>query len=186
MVGLLAEHAQIHKQDLRSISTMGYLGREISDNVSSIASPKRNDTFILDSSGEAISNAFVGFRQPSGFDHLILILNQQLNSLNWSSCCFWDCCWNSSHEKIYHKSTETLFSWSLNKNRRYGWYKCQVSASTRWQMPLTLQISIDKGTTQIVQAIISGVHIGGKPGEKGRLAIYFLVYWWIRGSICHV
>ena len=61
------------------------LSGEISNNISSVASPKGNDTFILNSSGKAVSNSRVWFRQPASLNYLILILNQELNSLNWCS-----------------------------------------------------------------------------------------------------
>lgn len=156
------------------------LGREISDDISSVASPKRQNTFILNSSSKAVGNSLVWLREPTRLDHLILILNQKLNSLNWSSCSLGNSSRNSSHKEIHHKSSYTFLCWGLHKYRRNRRHKCQASALTSCLKTLQSSINITS------QAIVPAVHIGGKPRNEVGLPLYFLENGWMLWSICHV
>lgn len=67
---------------------LAYLSGEITDDIGSVSSPQGPKPFILNCSLKTITNALVGFREPTSFKHLVLVLNQKLNTLNRSSSSF--------------------------------------------------------------------------------------------------
>ncbi|KAM0068479.1 hypothetical protein Hdeb2414_s0002g00073631 [Helianthus debilis subsp. tardiflorus] len=64
------------------------LSREVTDDVSGVASPQRHNSLILDCPTETITNTLVWLRKTTSLDHLILVLDQKLDTLNRSSSGF--------------------------------------------------------------------------------------------------
>lgn len=54
------------------------LGREVTNDVGSVASPERKETLITVSAREAVDDALVGSGETTLLDHLILVLDQEL------------------------------------------------------------------------------------------------------------
>jgi hypothetical protein len=61
------------------------LSREITKNVSPVSSPKSNETLISDGSLEAVNNTSVGGSETTSLEHLSLILDEELHSLDGGS-----------------------------------------------------------------------------------------------------
>jgi hypothetical protein len=63
---------------------------KVTDGIGCVPSPKRGDTLVLNRPAKAVSNALVRFREPAALQHLILVLDQKLDALDWSSGSFGD------------------------------------------------------------------------------------------------
>merc|ERR1719427_1803506 len=82
------------------------LGGEVSEHVSQISSPEGIDSLGLENSHGAVSHPLVGLVQPALLDHLILVLYEELDSLNWSSGSLGD---SSSHAGEHEVLSESQF-----------------------------------------------------------------------------
>jgi len=61
------------------------LGWEVSEDVGQVTSPEGDDTFGLEGSGGAVDDAGVWLVESALLDHLILVLDEELDSLDWCS-----------------------------------------------------------------------------------------------------
>jgi len=80
------------------------LSWEVSEDVGQVTSPEWNDTFGGQSSLAAIYDTGVWFIKSTLFDHLILILDEELNSLDWGGNGFG----NTSGDTREHKVLEEV------------------------------------------------------------------------------
>ena len=62
------------------------LGWEVSDDVGQVTSPEWGDTFFSQGTTGAVHNTIVWSVKTALFDHLILILDQKFDTLDWGSC----------------------------------------------------------------------------------------------------
>ena len=62
------------------------LGWEVSDDVGQVTSPEWGDTFFSQSTLGTIQNTIVWLVKTALLDHLILILDQKFDTLDWGSC----------------------------------------------------------------------------------------------------
>mmetsp|Transcript_53448 Transcript_53448/g.128715 ORF Transcript_53448/g.128715 Transcript_53448/m.128715 type:complete len:345 (+) Transcript_53448:125-1159(+) len=61
------------------------LGREVTDHVGGVATPQRADALVRGNAAEAVHHALVGLGQAALLDHLVLVLDQQLDALDGGS-----------------------------------------------------------------------------------------------------
>jgi hypothetical protein len=61
------------------------LGGEVTDDVGSVSSPEGLDTLIGNNATEAVGDALVGVGETAGLEHLILVLEKKLDTLNGGS-----------------------------------------------------------------------------------------------------
>lgn len=115
------------------------LGWEITNDISSVSSPQRSETFFLNGSAKAFTDTFVWFLQPTRLKHLILILDQKLHTFNGCSSCFWHSSRDTTHEKINSKPLKTFLSWGLNTDRWYFWHN---HGKFSWWLSWVLKCSI--------------------------------------------
>lgn len=110
-----------------------YLGGKVTNDISSISSPQGHHSFILSSSAETLSDSLVGFRQTPCFNHLVLVLNQQLHPLDRGGGCLGYGGRNSSHEEIDNEAAETFLCRSVDEERwRQRWSrKCHGAMEGR-------------------------------------------------------
>jgi hypothetical protein len=73
------------------------LGREVTDDVGSVTTPQRESTLIGDGALEAVTNTGVAGRETARLDHLILVLDQKLDTLNGSGGGLRDGGGNTTH-----------------------------------------------------------------------------------------
>lgn len=76
------------------------LGGEVTDHVGNVTTPQRTETFRLDGSGEAITNAAVRVRKTARLDHLILVLHEQFDTLDGRSSRLGDSSGDTAHHKV--------------------------------------------------------------------------------------
>merc|ERR1711899_11057 len=79
------------------------LGWEVSEDVGEVTSPEWSDTFGGQSSFAAIHNTIVWFVKSSLFDHFILVLDEELDSLDWSGDGFGDTGGDTREHKVLEK-----------------------------------------------------------------------------------
>jgi len=58
------------------------LGREVSDHVGGVSAPQRAHALVLDDASETVADALVGLRETTLLDHLVLVLDEQLDALD--------------------------------------------------------------------------------------------------------
>merc|ERR1719154_334045 len=80
------------------------LGGEISENISQVSSPEGVDSLGFEDPGGAVDDSSVGLVQAPLLDHLVLVLDQQLDSLNGSSGSLGDSSSNSSQHEVLSES----------------------------------------------------------------------------------
>jgi len=115
------------KSSIRSLTKIGFpdtrketenkntnLSREVTDDISSVTSPQCNNPLILHCSLETITNTLVGFRKPPTFNHLILVLNQKFNTLNWSSSSLRYGSRDTAHKEVNKKVPFLCRGWDKN------------------------------------------------------------------------
>jgi len=89
-----------HTLELILESKVQSLGREVTDNVSSVTSPERDSTLILHGTSETITDTLVRGSETTLLDHFILVLDQELDTLNRGSSGLGDSSGNTTHEEI--------------------------------------------------------------------------------------
>lgn len=82
------------------------LGREVTDDVGRVATPQREDTLIGGSAAEAVDNAVVLAVETTGLDHLILVLNEELDTLNGGGSSLGDGSGDTTHEEVGKEGLE--------------------------------------------------------------------------------
>merc|ERR1719445_3025803 len=80
------------------------LGWEVSEHISQVSSPEGIDSLSLEDSGAAVKNTSVGAVKTSLLDHLILVLDQELDSLNGGGSSLGDSSSNTSKHEVLNKS----------------------------------------------------------------------------------
>ena len=69
-----------------------------------MTSPEGVDSLSLEHSGGAVNDTSVRLVKTSLLDHLILVLDQELDSLNWSGSSLGDSSSNTSKHEVLSKS----------------------------------------------------------------------------------
>merc|ERR1719385_81702 len=80
------------------------LGREVSKHISQVSSPEEVDTLSPQDSLGAVNDALVWLVKSALLDHLILILDEELDSLNWGGSGLRDTSSNTSEHKVLNES----------------------------------------------------------------------------------
>merc|ERR1719284_1903648 len=80
------------------------LGWEVSEHIGQVSSPEGVDSLSLEHSGGAVNDTSVRLVKTSLLDHLILVLDQELDSLNWSGSSLGDSSSNTSKHEVLNKS----------------------------------------------------------------------------------
>jgi hypothetical protein len=109
--------------------SISHLSGEIPDNIRQISTPQGNKTLIFDGTREAFTNALVGFCKTTRFQHLILVLYEELDSFNWCSRCLGHSSRNTSHKEVHQKPLHTLLLRCCNKNRSHAWRHDALASS---------------------------------------------------------
>merc|ERR1711890_134314 len=89
------------------------LGGEVPQDVGEVTSPEGKDTLGLEDPGGAVDDALVGLVEAALLDHLILVLHQQLHTLDGSGGCLRD---TGSHAGQHKALEESQFF-----VRHYDW-----------------------------------------------------------------
>lgn len=92
-----------HLLELVLESEVQSLSWEVSDDVGGVTSPERGDTLLSGGSLETLGNTVVLSGQTTLLDHFVLVLNQQLDSLNWGSGGLRDGGGNTAHQEVDHE-----------------------------------------------------------------------------------
>jgi len=79
------------------------LSREVTDDVSQVTSPHGVNTLILDGTGEAVANTLVGVGETTLLDHLILVLDEKLNTLDGSGSSLGDSGGDTTSEEVHNE-----------------------------------------------------------------------------------
>jgi len=98
-VGLVLLETE-HLLELVLESKVQSLGWEVSDDVGGVTSPERRDTLLSGGSSETLSNTIVLSSQTTLLDHFVLVLDQQLDSLNWGGGGLRDSGGNTTHHEV--------------------------------------------------------------------------------------
>merc|ERR1719309_1582021 len=80
------------------------LGGEVSDDIGQVATPQGVDSFRCENPLETVDDSIVRPVQTSLLDHLILVLDEQLDALNWSSSSLGDSSSHTSQHEVLHKA----------------------------------------------------------------------------------
>ncbi|CRJ80477.1 hypothetical protein BN1708_000269 [Verticillium longisporum] len=96
---LVAEHGL----ELVTESEVQGLGREVTDDVGSVATPQGHDTLIRGGTLEALGNAVVLAVKTTLLQHLILVLDEELDTLNGGGSGLGDSGRDTTHEEIRHE-----------------------------------------------------------------------------------
>lgn len=84
------------------------LGGEVSDDVGSVSSPEGGETFLLVGSAEAVTDTLVRRSQSTLLDHLVLVLDEKLDSLNGGSGSLGDGSGYTTHHEVGGEATQRL------------------------------------------------------------------------------
>jgi len=113
------------------------LGGEVSDDVGGVSSPQRSDTLLLVDTGETVTNTLVWGRKTTLLDpdmsvrvgtasakdsHLILVLDQELDTLDRSGSGLGNSGRHTSHEEVGHEGLGILGLFNVGHGRY-----CRVS-----------------------------------------------------------
>jgi hypothetical protein len=89
-----------HALELVLESKVQGLSREVTDDVSQVTSPHGVETLILDGTGKAVANTLVGVGKTTLLDHLILVLDEKLDTLDGSGSSLGDSGGDTSSEEV--------------------------------------------------------------------------------------
>jgi len=92
-----------HLLELVTESEVQGLGGEVTDDVGSVATPQGHDTLIGSGALEAVTDASVAVRETAGLDHLILVLDQELDTLDGSGSSLRDGGGDTTHQEVRHE-----------------------------------------------------------------------------------
>merc|ERR1719308_255593 len=101
------------------------LSWEVSEHISQVSSPEWVDTLGLQDSGGAVNDTSVWLVKPALLDHLILVLDKELHSLNGSSCGLGHTSGYTSEHEVLNKS-ELLF---ISHFDNLSWPSCRSESS---------------------------------------------------------
>jgi hypothetical protein len=87
------------------------LSGEVSDDVGGVSSPERNNTLLGGGSLEAVNDTGVGSRKSALLDHLLLVLDEELDSLNRSSSGLRDGGGNTAHHEVNKEVGHCVGMW---------------------------------------------------------------------------
>ena len=76
------------------------LGGEVTDDVGSVTSPERDDTLIGSGALEAVGDTGVLVGETTGLKHLILVLDEELNTLDGGSSGLRDGGGDTTHQEV--------------------------------------------------------------------------------------
>jgi len=76
------------------------LGREVPDDVGGVSSPERDETLIGVGPGETVRDTLVRGSETTLLDHLVLVLDQELDSLNRGGSGLGDSGGDTSHHEV--------------------------------------------------------------------------------------
>jgi len=79
------------------------LGGEITDDVGQVSSPERDDTLLSSDTPGAIHDSLVGFSQTTALQHLILVLDQELDTLDRGSSSLGNGSGDTTHHEVNGK-----------------------------------------------------------------------------------
>jgi len=96
------------------------LGGEVSDNIGGVTSPERVETFLSVGPGETVTDTLVRGRQSALLDHFILVLNQELDSLNGCSGGLGNSGRHTTHHKVGQEGFSILGLFRLNNRGGHG------------------------------------------------------------------
>lgn len=86
-----------HLLELVAESEVQGLGREVTDDVGSVTTPQGHDTLISHGAAEAVADAGVAAVKTASLDHLILVLDEELDTLDGGSSSLGDSGGDTSH-----------------------------------------------------------------------------------------
>lgn len=84
------------------------LGREVTDDVGSVTTPEGDDTLIGGSTSEAVGNTVVLVGETASLKHLILVLDEELDTLNGGSSGLRDGGGNTTHQEVDNEALKQL------------------------------------------------------------------------------
>jgi len=99
LILLVAEHLL----ELITEGKVQGLGGEVTDDIGRVTSPEGQDALVCGGPPKAIHNAIVFPVKTASLEHLILILNEKLDTLDRGSSGLGDSSRNTTHEEIDHK-----------------------------------------------------------------------------------
>ncbi|KAH3658860.1 hypothetical protein OGATHE_006586 [Ogataea polymorpha] len=125
-----------HLLELVLESKVQSLGWEVSDNVSGVTLPERNKSLVSQGSLETFTNTGVSSGKSTLLDHFVLVLDQELNSLDWSGTGLGDGGGDTTHHEVDEErglvrhfqlidSTEILKRKTVAKRIRSNLNTCQ-------------------------------------------------------------
>merc|ERR1719411_2596602 len=86
------------------------LSWEVSEHISQVSSPEGVNSLSLENSGGTVNDTSVWLVKTTLLDHLILVLDKELDSLNGSSSSLGDSSSNTSKHEILNESELLLFT----------------------------------------------------------------------------
>jgi len=89
-----------HLLELVAESEVQGLGREVTDDVGSVTTPQGHETLIGHGAAEAVHDARVAAVKTARLDHLILVLDEELDTLNGGSSGLGDSGGDTTHEEV--------------------------------------------------------------------------------------
>ena len=96
-----------------------YLSGEVTDDVGGVTTPQGPEALSLDGTREAVADALVRFRQATGLDHLVLVLDEKLHTLDRRSSCLGDGGRHTTHEKVDGEGGQISLLASLLSSSRH-------------------------------------------------------------------
>jgi hypothetical protein len=70
------------------------------NDVGSVTTPERDHTLLLVGAGKALANALVGLGETALLDHLVLVLDEKLDTLNGRGSSLGDGSRHTTHHKV--------------------------------------------------------------------------------------
>jgi len=96
-----------HLLELVAESEVKSLGREVTDDVGGVSTPEGHGTLVSHGALEAVTNAGVAAVETTGLDHLILVLDKELDTLNGSGSGLGDGGGDTTHEEVHYEGGDT-------------------------------------------------------------------------------
>ena len=116
---LVGEHGLVGVAE----SEVERLGGEVTDDVSGVTTPERNQTLLLVGANEAVADTLVRGGKTALLDHLILILDKELDSLNGGGSGLGDSGGDTTHEEVSGETTDGLFGLSgVGNGTHFDWW----------------------------------------------------------------
>lgn len=84
------------------------LGGEVSEHVGEVSLPESSDSLLSDDSVSAVHDAGVSLGEGSVLEHLVLVLESELDDLDGRGEGLGDCSGDSSHHEVDHESLDVL------------------------------------------------------------------------------